>query len=93
MNFCALGKNEYYAPLPMLTLDAGDMIIDYNIALEVFLGSDTIGWRYQPKQLLLDRIRPSLEGNLLPLNHANEGSHKIDIDGEICLYRSGRYGR
>jgi hypothetical protein len=62
-----LAYGLYYAPLPALTLDAEDRVLDYNLALDVLAGDELNGRRYLPLDGLVQRLAPRVvRGTLFP---------------------------
>src|SRR5215468_7825433 len=62
-----LARGLYYAPLPILTVDAEGRVLDYNLALDILAGDELSGRRYLPLDGLVQRLAPRVtEGALLP---------------------------
>ncbi len=100
-----LGKSAYYAPVPMLTMDAEKWIIDFNIAVQVLMGADIEGLRHEPASYLIQRVRPRMEGALLPtvagLSPSSDSATCMadgtdcpttEVDVANCRYRSENFG-
>jgi ubiquinone/menaquinone biosynthesis C-methylase UbiE len=99
-----LTPSAYYAPTPMMTVDRGEEVVDYNLALQVLLGPDVDGCRYQSVDHLLERAAPRLSGILLPPldwtqagKYAGDGSASpsesgLGIRSTRCRYASASFG-
>lgn len=61
-----LSRSEYYAPTPILKVDANEQLSDFNIAARVLLGSDLAGYQYQPMSHFLRAVAPRVRGDFLP---------------------------
>jgi len=100
-----IDKSTYYAPTPMLLMDARRRIVDFNIALEVLMAPDIEGCRLRPARLLLNRLGSRIEGDLLPEQPASSpvGIRDDGTPGDAvctdngvrtseCRYRSKAFG-
>jgi ubiquinone/menaquinone biosynthesis C-methylase UbiE len=62
-----LARGLYYAPLPILTVDAQGRVLDYNLALDILAGDELSGRRYLPLDGLVQRLDSYVtEGTWLP---------------------------
>lgn len=56
----------FYARTPMLLVDVSGVVIDLNAAFRELFGSDVAGCRGQHFTYLANRVRPKIEGDLIP---------------------------
>jgi ubiquinone/menaquinone biosynthesis C-methylase UbiE len=93
----ALPPSAYYAPTPLLTVDEGGRVVDYNLALQVLLGADMDGCRYLPVAHLLERAASRLSGAIFPSLTCSPGDGSapesaLGIRSAACRYTSASYG-
>ena len=69
------GRNEYYAPVPMMIVDQSARITDFNIAAELLLSPHLQAARQQPVVQFLQSWEGDASGDLLPIGAE-------DFDGE-----------
>jgi hypothetical protein len=53
-----LPASAYYAPVPMLTVDREQWVVDYNLALQVLLAGTADGWRDRPVRRVVEELGP-----------------------------------
>lgn len=100
-----LARSSYYSPVPILSLDTEWSIVDFNIALEVLMGSDIESARFRTVDRLIAKLHDRTEGNMLSsvparlqasaadtAEKAESGAENLHIDAGCCRYRSARYG-
>lgn len=100
-----LARSSYYAPGPVLMMDAQGSIVDFNIALQVLMHPDIEGARYKSASDLTSKIRHRTEGDIFPcinwsrdeeMTELIEQRQRIVNDAYIdvtnCRYRSTRFG-
>ncbi len=85
-----LDRGSYYAPTPVLAVDARGVIADFNIALRVLMHPDIEHARSRPVDELSADIADHIEGDLFPPGPwENRNPH---LDPARCRYRSPRFG-
>ncbi|MCZ6862124.1 MAG: methyltransferase domain-containing protein [Alphaproteobacteria bacterium] len=100
-----LSRSSYYAPVPILAMDAEQSTVDFNIALRVLMDPDIEGARFQTVDLLMAKLRDRTEGDILPplpwrlRGRAADAPGKSERDTKHsqiatgrCRYRSERFG-
>src|SRR5512142_1352346 len=96
-----LSSAVYHAPIPVLALDAGPRVVDYNVALEALVGSPVRGRRDQSLGEFLGIITPRGEGSALPsrLRRRGAGAPAPGPEGDPgpgdqaeCIFHSEDFG-
>src|SRR5262249_17139569 len=86
-----LARGLYYAPLPALTLDAEDRVLDYNLALDVLAGDELNGRRYLPLDGLVQRLAPRVtQGTLFPGGNVSQRARwTLNVNGLGSVHLTG----
>lgn len=86
-----LARGLYYAPLPALTLDVENRVLDYNLALEVLARDELNGCRYLPLDGLVQRLAPRVtRGSLLPDgNGPSNAECTLKVEGLGSVHLTG----
>ncbi len=108
MSFLANGselarKGAFFSRAPMLTFDRTGTLIDVNAACRELMGKDIAGCRGYGPDVLMDRLRPRLDGSLFDgatsrLHRRRPAANGILRTDELspsvsaCRYRSRRFG-
>ena len=100
-----LARSSYYSPIPILSIDTKQSIVDFNIALEVLMGPDIESARFRTLDQLVAELHGRTEGHMLSvapprlqtsapntLEKVQSGSENLYTDAGCCRYRSVRYG-
>lgn len=78
-----LARSVYYSPLPALTVDTENRVLDYNLAMEVLAGGELKGHRRKTLDGLLQRLtRRVTQGVLLPNDQDPEGNVGCTFNAE-----------
>ena len=85
-----LDRGSYYAPIPMLAVDARGIICDFNVALRVLMHPDIEHARSRPVDQLTGDIADHIEGDLFP--SGEWGNANPHLDPVLCRYQSPRFG-